>query len=65
LGVAYALKVELSQDEAKEVGAYVKKVSGTELLIDERVRVEIVKGDVKERKDKATMIMRYRHIEGF
>ena len=65
MGVAYALKVELSQDEAKEVGDYVQQISGNEILIDNRVRVEIVKGDVKERKDKATMIMRYRHIEGF
>ena len=57
--------MELSQDEAKEVGDYVQQISGNEILIDNRVRVEIVKGDVKERKDKATMIMRYRHIEGF
>ena len=65
MGVAYALKVELSQDEAKKVGTYLQQISGNGILIDDRVRVEIVKGDVKERKDKATMIMRYRHIEGF
>ena len=63
--MAYALKVQLSQDEAEEVGSYIGKINGSEILIDDRVRVEIVKGDVKERNDKATMIMRYRHIEGF
>lgn len=63
--MAYALKVQLSLDEAGEVGSYVSKINGSEILIDNRVRVEIVKGDVKERNDKATMIMRYRHIEGF
>lgn len=63
--MAYALKVQLSQDEAGEVGRYISSINGTEILIDNRVRVEIVKGDVKERNDKATMIMRYRHIEGF
>ncbi len=57
--------MQLSQDEAGEVGRYISSINGTEILIDNRVRVEIVKGDVKERNDKATMIMRYRHIEGF
>lgn len=57
--------MQLSQDEAKEVGSYISSINGREILIDKKVRVEIVKGDVKERNDKATMIMRYRHIEGF
>ncbi len=57
--------MQLSQDEAKEVGSYISSINGTEILIDKKVRVEIVKGDVKERNEKATMIMRYRHIEGF
>lgn len=57
--------MQLSQAEAKEVGSYISSINGREILIDKKVRVEIVKGDVKERNDKATMIMRYRHIEGF
>ena len=65
LGAAYALKAELSLDEAKEVKTYVQKMSGSEVLIDNKVRVEIVKGDVKEKKETALMIVRYRHIEGF
>lgn len=55
----------MSQDEAGEVKSYISSINGREILIDNKVRVEIVKGDVKERNEKATMIMRYRHIEGF
>ena len=65
LGAAYALKAELSLDEADEIKTYVQKISGSEILIDNKVRVEIVKGDVKIKKDSALMIVRYKHIEGF
>lgn len=65
LGVAYALKAQLSLDEVAEVSSYMKSVSGSTIIIGDNVKVEIVKGDVKERNDKATLIMRYKHIEGF
>lgn len=40
-------------------------LSGGELLIDDKVRVSIIKGDVKERKGKAMLIFRYQHMGGF
>lgn len=64
LAVAYAVKVQLSQDEAKGNGDYIRELSGKEIVIDGRVRVEIVKADLKERNEKATLIMRYKYVDG-
>lgn len=65
LSVAFAVKAELSQDEVEEVKSYVGNLKDEELLLNDKVKVTFIKGDVKERKDVALLIFRYKHMEGF
>lgn len=65
LSVAFAVKAELSQDEVEEVKNCVGNLKDEELLLNDKVKVTFIKGDVKERKDVALLIFRYKHMEGF
>ncbi|UUV17301.1 hypothetical protein NRK67_00230 [Fusobacteria bacterium ZRK30] len=35
-----------------------------ELLLKDKIKVQFIKGDVKERKNKALLIFRYKYLEG-
>jgi len=63
--VAFAVSAEIPQDEVEEVRSGIVELSGNEILISEKVRVNIIKGDIKERKGKAMLIFRYQHMGGF
>jgi len=65
LSVAFAVKAELSLDEVEEIKSYIENLKDEELLLKNKVKVTFIKGDVKERKDKALLIFRYKHLEGF
>ena len=49
----------------EEVKNYVTDLKDEELLINDKVKVQFIKGDVKERKSKALLIFRYKYLEGF
>jgi len=65
LSIAFAVKSELSLDEVEEVRNYVQDLKEVEFLLNDKVKVQFIKGDVKERKNKALLIFRYKHLEGF
>ena len=65
LSVAFAVKAELSQDEVEEVKNYVSDLKEELLLINDKVKATFIKGDVKERKDIALLIFRYKYMGGF
>ena len=60
----YGLKIELSSDEVDKVRDYTESIVGKELLMEKEIRAEVMKADIKERKGKATLLLRYRYIEG-
>ena len=59
------MKIELSPSEVDRIKAYAEEAVEKELIIEDKVKVEIIKVDVKERKGRAVLLLRYRHIEGF
>lgn len=63
--MAFAVSAEIPQDEVEEVRSCMQELSGGELLISEKIRVNIIKGDIKERKGRAMLIFRYQHMGGF
>jgi len=65
LAAPFGMKIELSPGEVERVRDYAEEAAGKELIIEDKVRIEIIKADVKERKGKAVLLLRYRHIEGF
>jgi len=62
--VPYGLKIELSSDEVDKVRDYTESIIGKELLMEKEIRAEVMKADIKERKGKATLLLRYRYIKG-
>ena len=64
LSLAFGVKSELSQDEVEEVKNYVTDLKDEEFLLNDKIKVQFIKGDVKERKDKALLIFRYKYLEG-
>ena len=60
----YGLKIELSSDEVDKVRDYTESIIGKELLMEKEIRAEVMKADIKERKGKATLLLRYRYIKG-
>jgi len=42
----------------------VNDLKDEELLLNNKIKVQFIKGDVKERKNKALLIFRYKYLEG-
>jgi len=64
LAQPFGIRVELAQDEVEEVRKAVEELEEKELLIQDSIRVVFLKGDIKERKEKYTLIFRYVYVEG-
>ena len=64
LAQPFGIKAELAQDEVEEVTKGIKELEGKELLIQDAIKVEFLKGDVRERKGNFTLIYRYKYLEG-
>lgn len=59
------MRIDLDPSEAAQVREGIEPLEGREVVIESSIRVEIVKADVRERKGKAILLLRYRHIEGY
>jgi hypothetical protein len=64
LAQEFGVKAELAQDEVEDVKKGIVELAEQVLLINDGIQVFFIKGDVKERKDKATLIYRYKYLEG-
>lgn len=62
LGYAVGVKESLELSEIEEVSAYGEKVQGSKLTLTDGRRVDLLKIDVKSRKDTAFLIFRYQLI---
>lgn len=59
LGLPWGAKVIVNPEYAEEVETYFNEIAGNEIQIDDERNVKIIRGGLKERKGKYTLIFRY------
>ena len=59
LKLPWGAKAEVDSEYAEEVKEYFDEIQGNLIAIDDERRVKIIRGGVKERKGKFTLIFRY------
>lgn len=64
LAGAWGVKIDVDPDPDRvlEIKEYMSKIGGAKVLLENGDAVEILKGDVKERKGEAVLIFRYQLI---
>ncbi len=62
MAVAWGVKEELDPKNAATVKQYIEGLVGSNITLETGQEVAILKGDVKERKDKAMLIFRYQLV---
>ncbi|NBI06740.1 hypothetical protein [Senegalia massiliensis] len=60
LASAWGVKEEVEAENSEEVRKTFKEIEGKNINLDTGEEVEILKGDVRERKGKHTLIFRYK-----
>ncbi|MGO1368297.1 hypothetical protein [Senegalia sp. (in: firmicutes)] len=60
LASAWGVKEDVELEKSEEVRKIFKALEGSTIELKTGENVEILKGDVKERKGKATLIFRYK-----
>lgn len=60
LANAWGVKEEVEAKNSEEVRKTFKEIEGKNITLDTGEEVEILKGDVRERKGKYTLIFRYK-----
>ncbi|SCY38451.1 hypothetical protein SAMN03080606_01416 [Alkaliphilus peptidifermentans DSM 18978] len=59
LAVAWGVKEMVEPSQADAVREYIKSMEGSKVQLDTGETATLLKGDVKEKNDKATLIYRY------